>query len=330
MWPVADLTPFAAFAWEERGGYGDAYQTAQAFSAAARRARGEPAPGHHRHRDRHRGRRAPSASASPTGQHHHGRPRRRRGRARGRCRCSPPYGIDLPITVHREQIVLVDPGRDLGPVPVFSDLVSLQYIRPEGSGQLLFGNSDLAGARAGRPGPLHRTRPAEAFVDTAVGEGRHPPARAAPRRRSPRPTPAATTSPRTSIRSSPGTPLDGPRRRCRLLRARIQDLPAVGRLDRRPGHRREELATPTSRSRTSGWSRFVEGDLLRQPAPLRRRRSDALIRAHRCRTGSLARCGVALAGRVGDDAGARAIERTWLHQAAASVDSPGGGTEMRG
>ena len=31
-------TPFAAFAWEARGGYGDAYQTAQAFSAAARRA----------------------------------------------------------------------------------------------------------------------------------------------------------------------------------------------------------------------------------------------------------------------------------------------------
>ena len=34
---LADLSPFAAFAWEERGGYGDAYQTAQAFSAAARR-----------------------------------------------------------------------------------------------------------------------------------------------------------------------------------------------------------------------------------------------------------------------------------------------------
>jgi glycine/D-amino acid oxidase-like deaminating enzyme len=46
--------------------------------------------------------------------------------------------------VHREQIVLVDPGQDLGPVPVFSDLVSLQYIRSEGAGQLLFGNSDLS------------------------------------------------------------------------------------------------------------------------------------------------------------------------------------------
>ena len=32
LWPTADLEPFAAFGWEERGGYGDAYQTAQALS----------------------------------------------------------------------------------------------------------------------------------------------------------------------------------------------------------------------------------------------------------------------------------------------------------
>ena len=38
LWPYADLTPFAAFGWESRGGYGDAYQTAQAFSASARAA----------------------------------------------------------------------------------------------------------------------------------------------------------------------------------------------------------------------------------------------------------------------------------------------------
>src|SRR5690349_16725435 len=38
LWPHADLTPFGAFAWEARGGYGDAYQTAQAFAVAARAA----------------------------------------------------------------------------------------------------------------------------------------------------------------------------------------------------------------------------------------------------------------------------------------------------
>ena len=38
MWPFADLSPFAAFGWESRGGYGDAYMTAQAFAASARAA----------------------------------------------------------------------------------------------------------------------------------------------------------------------------------------------------------------------------------------------------------------------------------------------------
>src|SRR5258708_6880511 len=36
MWPFADLSPFAAFGWEARGGYGDGYQAAQAFAVAPR------------------------------------------------------------------------------------------------------------------------------------------------------------------------------------------------------------------------------------------------------------------------------------------------------
>src|SRR6185436_3010502 len=38
MWPFADLSPFEAFGWEARGGYADAYMTAQAFAASARAA----------------------------------------------------------------------------------------------------------------------------------------------------------------------------------------------------------------------------------------------------------------------------------------------------
>jgi glycine/D-amino acid oxidase-like deaminating enzyme len=53
-------------------------------------------------------------------------------------------GVDVPVTAHREPILLVDPGRPVGPVPVFSDLARLQYIRPERSGELLVGNSDLS------------------------------------------------------------------------------------------------------------------------------------------------------------------------------------------
>jgi sarcosine oxidase, subunit beta len=141
MWPWADLEPFAAFAWEPRGGYGDAYQTAQAFAAAARAAgarirqsalvsgltvKGDTVTG------------VTLADGSEisaqtvivaTGAWT--RPFLAR------------HGMDVPIQVHREQIVLINPGTDIGRVPVFSDLVSLQYIRPEPGGEILFGNSDL-------------------------------------------------------------------------------------------------------------------------------------------------------------------------------------------
>lgn len=78
-----------------------------------------------------------------------------------------PYGIDVPIRVVREQIVLIDPGVDLPPVPVFSDLVSLQYVRPEVGGEILFGNSDLSDAQTADPdGYLNRAT--EEFVDVTV------------------------------------------------------------------------------------------------------------------------------------------------------------------
>ncbi|MGY1722640.1 NAD(P)/FAD-dependent oxidoreductase [Blastococcus sp. SYSU DS0533] len=142
LWPVADLSDFAAFAWEARGGYGDAYQTAQAFAAAARRlgvrvrqgtAVAEVLAGG----GRVTGVRLVDGSVI---------------RAGTVVVAAGPWsvpllaghGIDLPIRVHREPIVVLDPGADLGQLPVFSDLVSLQYIRAESGGRLLFGNSDLS------------------------------------------------------------------------------------------------------------------------------------------------------------------------------------------
>jgi sarcosine oxidase subunit beta len=165
LWPVADLEPFAAFAWEARGGYGDAYQTAQAFSGAARRAgaalrQGTTVTEILASGDRVRGVRLADGTeiaadhvvlaAGPW---------------------SVPllaaHGIDLPITVHREQIVLVDPGRDLGAVPVFSDLVSLQYVRPEPGGEILFGNSDLSVLEPADP-DRYSNRASPHAVDVAV------------------------------------------------------------------------------------------------------------------------------------------------------------------
>jgi len=165
LWPVADLTPFGAFAWEERGGYGDAYRTAQAFAAAARRAgvrlrQGTTVAELVLDRGRATGVRLADGSTIAAGTV-----------VLAAGPWSVPqlaaHGIDLPITVHREQIVLIDPGVDLGPVPVFSDLVSLQYVRPESGGEILFGNSDLAELEPADP-DHYSNRATESFLDLTV------------------------------------------------------------------------------------------------------------------------------------------------------------------
>ncbi len=165
MWPTADLSPFAAFAWEPRGGYGEAYQTAQAFSASARAAgvtvrQGCSVAGLILDRGRVTGVRLAeggtiSAATVVVATGVWTRP------------FLAPYGIDVPIEVHREQIVLISPGVDVAGVPVFSDLVSLQYIRPEPGGELLFGNSDLRELEIADP-DQYVNRAGEAFLELAA------------------------------------------------------------------------------------------------------------------------------------------------------------------
>lgn len=165
MWPWADLEPFAAFGWEARGGYGDAYQTAQAFAVSARAAgvrihQGATVTGLIVNGDRVTGveladgtRVTAGTVVVATGVWT--RP------------FLAPYGVDVPIRVHREQIVTIKPGLDTGPVPVFSDLVSLQYIRPEPNGELLFGNSDLAELELADP-DNYLNRATDGFIDLTV------------------------------------------------------------------------------------------------------------------------------------------------------------------
>ncbi|MEU7812501.1 FAD-binding oxidoreductase [Pseudonocardia sp. NPDC049154] len=165
LWPVADLDPFAAFAWEARGGYGDAYQTAQAFAAAARRAGVQLRQGTTVTEILASGAKASGVRLADGSTIEAGAVVLAAGP------WSVPllaaHGIDLPITVHREQIVLIDPGQDLGRVPVFSDLVSLQYVRPGSGGEILFGNSDLAELEPADPDD-YSNRATEAFLDLAV------------------------------------------------------------------------------------------------------------------------------------------------------------------
>ena len=149
LWPQARLDDFAAFAYEPRGGYGDAYSLAMAFAGAARRAgaairQNVSVAELIVETDRVRGVRLSDGSdvhaetvvvaAGPW-----------------TVGLLAPHGLDLPIRVHREPILILDPGEPVGEVPVFSDLVLLQYLRTERSGAVLVGNSDLSTLRDADP-----------------------------------------------------------------------------------------------------------------------------------------------------------------------------------
>ncbi len=139
LWPTARLEDFAGFAYEPRGGYGDGHQTAMAFACAARRGGG--------HLSQHSAVAALDVQSDSVvgvvladGS--------RVGAAHVVLAAGPwstpiasTAGVDLPVRAQRAQILLIDPGRPVAPVPVLSDLVSLQYVRMEGTG-LLLGGSD--------------------------------------------------------------------------------------------------------------------------------------------------------------------------------------------
>lgn len=137
-WPALDTADFAAFAYEPRSGYGDAYQLGMAYARLARAA----GVTIRRHTPVRR-----LVAGSPGVELVSGETLRAglvviaagpwsRGLA-------ATVGLDLPIESQREQIVMVSPGPEmLYPCPVFGDLVSLQYIKPEASGELLWGNAD--------------------------------------------------------------------------------------------------------------------------------------------------------------------------------------------
>jgi sarcosine oxidase subunit beta len=165
LWPYADLSAFAAFAYEPRGGYGDAYLTGRAFARAA------IAAGASVHENTpvarlvsHAGKIAGVLTAGGE-----------RIPADVVVLAAGPWsaalaagvGIDLPIKAQREQIVLVDAGEPIADAPVFSDIVNLQYVRTERSGQLLVGNSDHASPEYADPDD-YADRADPAYVERAI------------------------------------------------------------------------------------------------------------------------------------------------------------------
>ena len=113
MWPFADLSPFEAFGWEARGGYGDAYHD-RAGVRGCRRAL--PASGSAK-AQRSPNCRSPAIGSPASGSPTAARSLRAPSLSRPACGRKPflaPFGVDVPIRVVREQIVTIAPGVDIG------------------------------------------------------------------------------------------------------------------------------------------------------------------------------------------------------------------------
>ena len=168
MWPYADLEPFAAFGYEPRGGFGDGYRTAQAFAVSARAAgvrirQGCAMADLLLDGDRVTGVRLADGTEVTSGNV---------VIATGvwTRELLARFGIHVPIRVVRLQIVMISPGvprEAVARLPVFSDLVSLQYIRPEPGGEILFGNSDLSHVLDADP-DAYLNRATDDFVELTI------------------------------------------------------------------------------------------------------------------------------------------------------------------
>ena len=168
LWPGIALDDFAAFAYEPLGGHGDAYMTGMAYALKARRLgvrirqstevasllqreNGEIygvllTDGSEIHADTVV---LATGAWSPT--------------------LGATAGIDIPVRVQRESILLVDQGMPTPDVPTFSDLVNLQYIRREPNGDLLVGNSDHSDPEWADP-DTYSNRADDDVVSTAIGK----------------------------------------------------------------------------------------------------------------------------------------------------------------
>lgn len=171
LWPGVYLDDFGAFAYEPRGGRGDAYMTGMAFAAAARTLgvrirRGTPAASllatadgavygalladgteiHAATVVLATGVWAPSLASS--------------------------VGVDIPVRAEHAQLVIVDQGEPASDVPVLSDLSCLQYICREPNGDLLVGNSDHSAPNFVDP-DNYPNRADDAAIEKAVAKLDH-------------------------------------------------------------------------------------------------------------------------------------------------------------
>jgi glycine/D-amino acid oxidase-like deaminating enzyme len=263
LWPGANLDDFAAFAYEPRGGRGEAYNTGMAFAAAARTlgvqirqytpvaALLADAEGPVR-----------SAVLADGTEIHSGTVILATGP------WEPGLGatvdVAIPVRTQRAQVVLVDPGEPTPPVPVLSDLVGLQYICREPNGDLLVGNSDHSSPQFVDPDDYPNRADDDAVEKVVTKLGHRLPAMPDPRISStygggydvtPDYNPIIGPSPREGLFLATGFSGHG-----------FKISPAVGRLvaDLLVDGKTDLADVTPSDFR---YSRFAEGDLLTSPHP---------------------------------------------------------------
>jgi glycine/D-amino acid oxidase-like deaminating enzyme len=263
LWPGANLDDFAAFAYEPRGGRGEAYNTGMAFAAAARTlgvqirqytpvaALLADADGPVR-----------GAVLADGTEIHSGTVILATGP------WAPELGatvdVAIPVRTQRAQVVLVDQGEPTPPVPVLSDLVGLQYICREPNGDLLVGNSDHSSPQFVDPDDYPNRADEDAVEKVVTKLGHRLPAMPDPRISStygggydvtPDYNPIIGPSPREGLFLATGFSGHG-----------FKISPAVGRLvaDLLVDGKTDLADVTPSDFR---YSRFAEGDLLTSPHP---------------------------------------------------------------
>lgn len=170
LWPWAQLDDFATFCLEPRGGYADGYATVQALAAALRRKGVTIRQG------------ATVAEVLTDGETAVGVkladgeviPADTVVVAAGvwSVPLLAPLGIKLPIVPIFVQEVLIDPGIDLGAPPVFSDIVTMQYVHLR-NGELLFGNSDASALIQIEDPDVFPGRASNEAIETAAEKALH-------------------------------------------------------------------------------------------------------------------------------------------------------------
>ena len=263
LWPGINTDDFAAFAYEPRGGRGEAYTTGMAFAAAARSLgvrirQSTPVASLLARTDG-----SVYGAVLADGSEIH---------AATVVLATGPWapalgatvGVDIPVRAQRAQIVLVDQGSPTPNVPVLSDLVGLQYICREPNAELLVGNSDHSGPEFVDPDTYPNRADASA-IETVIAKLGH--------RLPGMPDPRITTTYGGCYDVTPDyNPIIGPSPVDGLFLATgfsghgFKISPAVGRL---VADLLVDGATdlPGVTARDFRYSRFAEGDLLTSPHP---------------------------------------------------------------